>query len=1092
MLSFFVAMALTLAQPTLKVGVIADDLVDYSTWAKPYASEWTGEKIADLLQREGFEVHLLAREQLNVASLQRYDAIVIATDHTYPEYGAWGGTVAKALVEYVQRGGVYVMPIGVPHYIAKDIQTGRLDANHWQDFFGLQAMVAHGARPLRLTKQGSTLDLPNPQQVDSQPIRVLQIERGAVLVWSADCVPCMVAVPYGKGWLIHWGGGENMDVSIRDYWIRAASRVIRAAKAGRLKAMTRAELLREEGVEGKSLDDLGRERFAPAPSPLSGTPITVRLSRGAERSSQTPRKVSLDGTWEMLGVPKGKGDERALCQGEGWQNALPAEIPCSVQTALFRAGKIPDPTVGFHDVIARQEVSEKEWWFRKQFEWQRGQPARLVFDGVDYSATFYLNGVRLGEHEGPFGGPEFDITGIVREHNTLIVRVDPIPPDWKLVFKTNCVYGWHYVNCPPIGIWQSVRVEQMPEVEIEELFLATADAARGTVDLFTRVKSRQEYLQGVFRWDIYPANFEGEGYHYEAPVQTLGDTVTAHWRFDIPNARQWWPNGLGDPYLYWCEARFIVNGQVVDTRRTRFGVRTIEMRPLPEGAQPHLYNWTFVINGRPTFVKGCNWATVDAFLRLDEHRYRRFLTLAKDAHIQILRSWGGGLVETDTFYDLCDELGIMVWQEFPLTWQNFDAIRLAVADEIAVRSIKRLRNHPSLVLWCGGNEHSGEGWLVELLGRRCMELDGTRPYHRTDPYGGSIHNYDVYWGLQPLERNLNLVAPFIGEFGLASPCAVESTLKYLPAEERDKWPPSDESAFIHHTPTFTPQNMVHLNRYAKEFDLCDDLQSFTRASQLAQATGLRVVLERMRTRWNQSTGVVYYKLTDVYPGVSWSTVDWYGVPKIAHYWVQRAFAPLQVVALFDSFDVDANKPLRLQLYLLDDREEWKEASRVRVRLFDARLRESAQKVLNVQASPNRVHSLGEVTFKVPGTDSIPLLVLVELVRAEDVIVRNFYWFNFRQQPGCLFHLPRTTLSVRRDGDNLVVENTGALPAVGVHVHAPACSDSLRVSESYFWLQPGERRRVQITFMPNTEGALPSGRRFEVGAWNTDDVPVQWD
>lgn len=1086
--------AFALLQPTLKVGVIADDLVDYSQWAKPYASEWTGEKIASVLRQEGFEVHLLTREQLNLAGLQQYDAVLIATDHTYPEIGAWGGPVAKALVEYVRSGGIYVMPIGVPHFIAKDIQTGRLDFDHWADFFYLRASTTQGVLPLRLTKQGRAIGLPDPQPLNVPPIRQIVPERSAVLVWSSNYVPCMVAVPFGSGWLIHWGGGEKMDASVRDYWVRAAGKTIRAAKAGQLTASTRMDLLRAEGLEGKSLNDLDRELFAPAPSPFSATPAeTVRLSSGAERSTQSSRKVlSLDGTWQMLGVAKGRGDERMLLQGKGWEDAISAEIPCSVQTALFRAGKIPDPTVGFNDVIARQEVSEKEWWFRKHFEWQPGTRTRLVFDGVDYSATFYLNGVRLGEHEGPFGGPEFDVTGIVREHNTLVVRVDPIPPDWRLVFKTNCVYGWHYVNCPPIGIWQSVRVEQVPVFEIEELFVATADAAKGTVDLFAKLRAWQKDLQGVLRWDIYPANFDGEGYHYEAPVNASEDTLTAHWRFDVPNARQWWPNGLGEPHLYWCEARLLVDGQVVDTWRTRFGIRTVEMRPLPSGALPIYYNWTFVINGRPVFVKGTNWATIDAFLRLSEHRYRRFLTLAKDAHIQILRSWGGGLVETDTFYDLCDELGIMVWQEFPLTWQNFDAIRPAVADEIAVRSIKRLRNRPSLVLWCGGNEHSGSGWLIELLGRRCMELDGTRPYHRTDPFGGSIHDYNVYWGLQPLESNLHLVAPFIGEFGLASPCAVESTLKYLPENEREQWPPSDNSAFIHHTPTFTPQNMVHLNRYAKEFDPCEDLRGFTRGSQLAQATGVRVVLERMRTRWDESTGVVYYKLTDVYPGVSWSTVDWYGVPKIAHYWVQRAFAPLQVVALFDSFDVDANKPLRLQLYLLDDREEWGEASQVRVRLYDARLREAAQKVLNVQPSPARVRSLGEVTLDAPGNDSAPLLVLVELLRGKDVVTHNFYWFNFRQRPGNLFHLPRTTLSVKRDGDYLVVENTGKLPAVSVHFHAPACSDSLRVSESEFWLQPGEQHRVRITFMPNIEGKLPSDRRLAVGAWNAEYVAVQWD
>ncbi|MEJ5251245.1 MAG: beta-mannosidase [Chthonomonadetes bacterium] len=1080
----------SLAQPSLRVGVIADELVDYSTWAKPYAAEWSGEKVTQILRRLGVDAQIVTRDQLTTSGLRTFDAVLIATDHTYPELGTWGGPVANALIEYVRSGGIYVMPIGVPHYIAKDLETGKLDTNHWEDFFGLRASVVHGATSLKLTRLGAELGLPEPRDVGVPPIRALQFEHGAVLVWSSDYVPCMVAIPYGKGWLLHWGGGESMDVSVRDYWLRAATAVVRAARDGRLKAMTLVEQMRLEGLEGKSLDDIDRETFAPAPSPLSGKPVQVKLAPGAERVTESSRKVlSLDGTWQMLGLPKGTGDSRALLRGEGWHDAVQASVPCSVQTALFEAGRIPDPTVGFNDVIARREVAEKEWWFRKEFEWRPGLPTRLVFEGVDYSATFYLNGVRLGEHEGPFGGPEFDITGIVREHNTLVVRVDPIPPDWKLVFKTNCVYGWHYVNCPPIGIWQSVRVEEVPAAEIEDVFLAGVDAAKGIVDFHATITSRQKYPQGVLRLDIYPANFEDEGYHLHLPVELPNGGTTVHLRFQIPHARPWWPNGLGEPNLYWCHTRFIVSGKVLDARRTRFGVRTVQMAPLPDGAKPHLYNWTFVINGRPTFVKGCNWATIDAFLRLDEHRYRRFLLLAKDAHIQIMRAWGGGLVETDTFYDLCDQLGIMVWQEFPLTWQNFDAIRLAVADEIAVRSIKRLRNHPSLVLWCGGNEHSGAGWLVELLGRRCYELDGTRPYHRTDPYGGSIHNYDVYWGLQPLERNLNLVAPFIGEFGLASPCAVESTLKYLPESEHHIWPPADDSAFIHHTPTFTPQNMVHLNRYAQEFNRCNDLPGFIRGSQMAQATGLRVVLEKMRTRWPDSTGVIYYKLTDVYPGVSWATVDWYGVPKIAHYFVQRAFAPLQVVALFDSFQVDAGKPLKLQVYLLDDREEWRDMAQVRVRLFDAHLQEVAPQVLDVRGGTSRVRALGEVSLEVPASNAVPLLVLVDLTRRDELITRNFYWFNFRPQPGCLFNLPRTTLSVSREGSDILVENTGKLPAVGVHFHAPTCSDSLRASEGYFWLQPGERRRIHISFTPNVDGKIATERRLEVGAWNADYIAI---
>ena len=179
-----------------------------------------------------------------------------------------------------------------------------------------------------------------------------------------------------------------------------------------------------------------------------------------------------------------------------------------------------------------------------------------------------------------------------------------------------------------------------------------------------------------------------------------------------------------------------------------------------------------------------------------------------------MRSWGGGLLETDTFYDLCDELGIMVMQEFPLTWQEFDKIRLSVADEIAVRNVQRLRNHPSLAMWCGGNEHHGSGWLIELLGRRCLELDGTRPYHRTDPYGGSMHDYGVYWGKLPFEHYMTLVpqpgkpGPIaIGETGLASACSLEGTLRYLPEQERSVWPPPHNGS-IH-----PPHTDVHAGKH---------------------------------------------------------------------------------------------------------------------------------------------------------------------------------------------------------------------------------------------------------------------------------------
>jgi beta-mannosidase len=1074
---------------SLKVGVIADELIDYSTWAKPFASLWKGVEVLNFLKKLGCSPKLLTADELSFEGFSKYDVILIATDHTYPEIGAWGGVIAEALKKYVEQGGIYAMPIGVPHYISKDIKTGKLDSNHWEDFFGWHASVCSGSGELRLTKQGKGITLPEPINLPVRPIRTFEVPLSAILIWTPDGVPLLRAIPYGKGWLIHWGGGEDMSEPVRNYWLEAVVKIAEAIKQGRIRATTYDELLKEEGLAGKSLDELDYEAFSPAPSPFSLPPKRIQLQATEKKISRNPRKtLKLDGKWLILGFPRGKDNEGKLIKGEGWEEAIEAEVPCSVQTALFKAGKIPDPTVGFNDQIARKEVAEKEWWFRKDFPWEPGKPTRLVFEGVDYSATFYLNGVRLGEHEGPFGGPTFDITGIVQKQNTLIVRIDPIPPDWTLVFKTNCVYGWHYVNCPPIGIWRSVRVENIPEVEITDLFISTQDAQKGLMSLYLALRGKKAF-QGEIEGIITSANFKGKSYRFSLPVKGEDMFWQEHLQFTIPNPRLWYPNGLGEQNLYYLQIDYKEGNRIVDFSSTRFGIRTIKTTPLPDGPQPHLYNWTFVINGRPVFIKGTNWATLDAFLRLDEARYRRFLTLAKDANIQILRSWGGGLLETDIFYDICDELGIMVWQEFPLTWQKFDEIRQAVAEEIADLNIRRLRNHPSLALWCGGNEHSGQGWLIELLGRRCYELDGTRPYHRTDPYGGSIHNYDVYWGLQSLERNLNLIAPFIGEFGLASPCSYESTLKYLPPDERNAWPPADDSAFIHHTPTFTPQNMVHLLRYAKEFDPCEDSQGFIRGSQLAQATGIRVVLERMRTRFPLSTGVIYYKLTDVYPGCSWSTVDWYGVPKIAHYFVQDAYAPLQVVALFKSFSYSPQDALQTEIWLLDDRREFKGKGEVWARLFNGKLQMVAERKIEFLSKGEGNLLLGELDFPIPRENHIPLLLVLDLLKDGKRLTRNYYWLNFREKPGCLFRLPKTRLSAHIEGDKIVVRNIGELPAVGVYISGPEISDCLRLEDGYFWLEPGEEKEIGFTLMPSIEGKRKSLGGLRVGAWNAEMVDV---
>jgi beta-mannosidase len=1080
MLACLLVAALAVAAPARPTaGIVDNALVEPYEWAKGGdAAAWAAGRAKGILEAAGFATHILGADDLTPQGLSSCDVVVIPGDHVYPERGKWDGPVLRALADFVRAGGVYVMPIGVSHYVARDIATGDRDTGHFgPDPLGLTFEVSPGAPPLTLTAQGRALGLPEPTGVSAGPIRSMRDPGAtAVLAWDSRYLPAMLARPVGKGFVIHCGCGEKMDAAFADWWYRAAAAAAHAALDRKLKVMTFAETMKSEGLEGVTLDDLDRRAFRPGPSPLDSPAITVKLEPGALKLRTAHLAVSLDGEWEMIGRDAGKGSEAELLDS-AWPDAIPARIPCSVHTALLAAGKIPDPMVGLDADIARQ-ACEREWWFRRRFHVpHRLDRARLTFDGVDYSCTVWLNGVRLGRHEGPFGGPDFEVGGMLREENVLVVRLDPVPPDWRLVLKTNVVYGWHYVNLPSLGIWRSVRIENEPAVAIVDPFVAARDAQKGIVDLCVTLRGKAARCSGALQGVVEPYNFRGRSFHFTHRVTSDLPQRGIHLRFAVPGPKLWWPVDLGPQNLYRLRLSFIPRQGRPDTATTTFGIRTIETRPLPEGPFPAHYRWSFVINGRPVFLKGANWCILDPLLRLDRARYERFLTLARDQHTQLLRAWGGGLLETDTFYNLCDRLGVMVYQEFPLTWQRLEVLSPSVVDETATRNVRRLRNHPSLLMWGGGNEHSGQGAIIEQIGRICLELDGSRPFHRTDPYGGSLHNYDVYWGRQPLDRNLSLTAPFIGEFGLSSPPNLESVLRYLPEAERDAWPPPDAGSFIRHTPTYDRLHMEIMQQYASQFADTGTMAGFITGMQLAQATGLRHTLELARTRWPEATGICYYKLTDVYPACAWATVDWYGVPKIAYYFIQDAYQPLHACALFEHLAVPEGENLTAPVFLLDDADELKGDWSVVARAFDGALREVARVEFAGKGPVDRVRRLGALAVPAERAHSTPLLIVTEVRINGAARDRTFYWLNYASRPGCLFTLPQTRLAARADGHHVIIRNAGDLPAVAVHFKCRTFSDRFSANDSDFWLEPGEERSIRVS----------ETRGVSVAAWNA--VPV---
>lgn len=830
-----------------------------------------------------------------------------------------------------------------------------------------------------------------------------------------------------------------------------------------------------------SQDESDRRSFKAGPTPFEIPAREITLQPGRAEHPNSPACIFLDGTWEM--AENGGPLERVA---KLWPDAIPAQVPGSVHSALEAAGKIPDPKMGRQDALAN-EKSFQTWWFKREF----ARPLdtfdeTLHFAGVGVQCTVWLNGNLLGQHEGMFGGPEYKVGTHLKDQNTLLVRVDPAPfssafiiadnNGWRKTVTINNVYGWHYSNIPSLGIWRSVTLQGAAEVKIKPI-IAARNLTTGQVSLRVDFTCPYESWQGQLVGTIEPDNFAGKPVHFSVPADSTTCATGLHLSFCIPDPHLWWPNDLGAPDLYRLKLSFIPTEGTPDTVETTFGLRTIEMAPLPVKIRSKLYNWTFIINGQKHFVKGNGWCTLDSSLDFSRARYERFLTLADQQHVQLMRAWGCGLPETDDYYDLCDRLGIMVIQEWPTAWGSDREQPFDVLEETVRLNTLRLRNHPSLIMYGGGNETRDPfSSAIDMMGRYATELDGTRPFHRGEPWGGSDHNYDCWWAKAPLDFNLNMTAYFYGEFGIASLPVYESVQRYLPDQEKHVWPAPEGGSLQYHTPIFNHlEDYARAIQYSGYFSAGETLQRFIQGSQLAQAVALRHPLERARTRWPNCTGSLYYKMNDNYPAVSWSTADWYGAPKIAHYFCQDAFAPLHAAVLFESVN-NQRKALQLPVFLLDDGEELKGSTwQVRVRAFDGKLALITQQKWEAQDSVGTVHRLGEFCLTEQQTNTTPLFVVTEVIKNGILVDRSFYFVNYEAIKDSLFELPRTTVQFSAQGNQVTVTNTGKLPAVGTAVLRPNHLDTFTISDNYFWLDAGESRTLEVN---TTEGLI-------VEAWNSE-------
>lgn len=828
----------------------------------------------------------------------------------------------------------------------------------------------------------------------------------------------------------------------------------------------------------------------PSAGPMQKEPQVISLSKGKIDAQEPNYILSLDGNWKMTSI----GKLTNLISGEGWEGAYDAVVPGSIYTALMNAKVIEDPYVGTN-MIAANKHSSKNWYFLKTFNYEgKGNAVRLNFDGLCNVADIYLNGQKVASHEGMFGGPYVDVTKFIRKgENTLVVHLFPAK-DYTQTVVFNCTYGWHYAKLYPLGIWQSVSVEELPSVEIDSPFVSTFDYSKGTIDVnVDLIRQNGSGICGTVTGEIKPKNFVGDTYTFKSSIELNSQSETSiRIRCNVPNALLWWPSGYGEQNLYTLTVIWEGKDGSRDIETVDFGIRQLEYMPFPDGESSSIYNRTIVINGQPVFMKGAGWCTIDAMMRFEKEDYDKILSRAKDAGINFLRAWGGGLVETDEFYDLCDQYGICVYQEWPCCWDSHNTQPANVLKETVILGAKRLRSRASLVVWGGGNEGiaSYNDSMLNEMGRLTYEYDGTRVFWRQDGGmgGGGITHDHIHWSGASPEQYLKNYADFqnlnLMEYGLDGMMNIDSIAKYATKDEMGTWPVSAKGTIAYHTATFngylgwnpTPHGydvdtFIH---YASSFLEVDSLEDMVLGSQLAQAQADYLSAQNSRMNNPYSSTVCVYKLNDVYPGASWALVDWYGAPKIAYYLMQDAYRPLMAAGKYSCYNTYAasgeSQPFDLPVYILDDNDALSKKSdwQVKVTAYDRYLTEVKSEICKGKGSVNRVKEVGVFKLDAVQTDSSPLIITVDLLIDNKLYNRSYTYLNYESEQGSLFYLPRTNLKWSSSDNYVTITNNGRFPAVSVNFIVDD-SASFTCEDNYFFLASGESVSIKVNDSTKVKG-----------------------
>jgi len=794
--------------------------------------------------------------------------------------------------------------------------------------------------------------------------------------------------------------------------------------------------------------------------------------------------LDLAGEWKVRKNGRGKG--------------IKAIVPGDVYADLLRAGEIPDPF--YRDNEERlQWIGECGWSYARDFHVADDLLSQdricLSCEGLDTFATITLNGQPVAETDNMFRIWEWEVKRLLkRGKNTL--RVDfastlpyirrrqekagrPVAGDKERaadhgwVRKEPCNYGWDWgIKAVTCGIWRRIRLTAFSAPRITDVNIMQDHSKSGRVGL--NVTAATDCIPSE-RLTVRVTAADGNEIAAEAEGVMTGDRLSLD--LTVTSPRLWWPNGMGDQPLYDVTVEFIAaDGTVLDTSSRRVGLRSLRLDRHPDRWGE---SFQFVVNGVPFFAKGANWIPADGVLaRVTPEHYQRLLRDAAEAHMNMLRVWGGGIYEADVFYDTCDRLGICVWQDFMFACAAYPVGEKSFRDSVeaeACDQVRRLRHHPSLALWCGNNElEQGHvpkrmSWkqygrvfdrlLADIVARYGPGTDywpssphtphGKRHRHN-DPTCGDAHLWEVWHGREPFEWYRSCEHRFNSEFGFQSFTAPKTTATFTAPEDRNI-----TSRIMEHHQRSGVGNTLIMQYMLEWFRLPLGFDNTLWVSQILQGMAMKYACEHWRRSMPRGMGTLYWQFNDTWPVASWSSVDYFGRWKALQYMARHFFAPLLISGVEDA------EAGTVEVHVTSDLPR-AAAGTVRwsVTDLDGVEQTSGHKKVRITPRSNRHVTTVALKTHLARCHSHGLLVWLYLEAPGQPMARNLVLFA-RPKHLELARSPRLTVKAsHRHGGGYQLSLSAGKPALWVWLDMEG--EDARFSDNFFHLRPGEPVHVELT------------------------------